>query len=158
MEFDSALVRAVVRPVVHGKAKRDGRAVEGIEGIVEAKAVSGRKFRASVQKLVEQVAENCRVTPVHGVGQRGFGDRLHSKVVQPRLVGQKSIADLPQGVLAGNLCVQASEELPPGCEMLAVVVGAVRLDGFFKTMSGYELEKLGKDGIVMNGSGQWCLN
>ena len=29
--------------------------------------------------------------------------------------------------------------------MPAVAVGAVRLDGFFKTMSGYELEKLGKD-------------
>ena len=29
--------------------------------------------------------------------------------------------------------------------MLAVVVGAVRLDGFFKTMSGYELEKLRKE-------------
>ena len=158
MELDRALVRAVVRPVVHGKAKRDGRAVEGIEGIVEAEAVPGRKFRASVQKLVEQVAENRRVTPVHGVGQRGFGDWHHSKVVQPRLVGQKSIADLPQGVLAGNLRVQAGEELPPGCEMLAVVVGAVRLDGFFKTMSGYELGKLGKDGIVMHGSRHWCLN
>ena len=33
--------------------------------------------------------------------------------------------------------------------MLAVAVGAVRIDGFFKTMSGYELEKLGKDGIIM---------
>ena len=64
----SALVRAVVRPVVHGKAKRDGRAVEGIKRIVEAEAMSGRKFRASVQKLIEQVAQNRRVTPVHGVG------------------------------------------------------------------------------------------
>ncbi len=34
--------------------------------------------------------------------------------------------------------------------MLAVAVGAVRLDGFFKTMSGDELEKLGKDGIIMH--------
>ena len=54
--------------------------------------------------------------------------------------------------------VQAGEELPSGGEMLAVAVGAVRFDGFFKTMSGYELEKLGKDGIVMHGSRQWCLN
>ena len=132
VELDRALVLAVVSPVVHGKAKRDGRAVEGIERIVEAKAVSGREFRASVQKLVEQVAENRRVTPVHGIGQRGSGDRLHSKVVQPRPVGQKSVADFPQGVLAGNLRVEAGEELPPGGEMLAVAVGAVRLDGFFK--------------------------
>ena len=156
VELDRALVRAVVRPVVHGKAKRDGRAVEGIEGIVEAEAVPGRKFRASVQKLVEEVAENRRGAPVHGVAQRGFCDRLHSKVVQPRLIGQKSVADFPQGVLAGDLRVQTGEELTPGGEMLAVAVGAVRLDGFFKTMSGYELEKLGKDGIVMHSSRFGC--
>ena len=94
--------------------------------------------------------------PVHGVGQRGFGDRLHSKVVQPCLVGQKAVADFPQGVLARDLRIQAGEELPPGGEMLAVAVGAVCLDGFFKTMSGSELEKLGKDGIVMHGSRFGC--
>ena len=74
-----------------------------------------------------------RFRPVHRVGQRGLGDRPHSKVAQPRL--------------AGNLRVQAGEELPP-----AVVVGAVRLDGVFKSMLGQELEKLGKDGIVMHSS------
>ena len=72
------------------------------------------------------------------------------KVVQLCLVGQKSVADFPQGVLAGDLRVEAGEELSPGGEMLAVAVGAVRLGGFFKTISGYELEKLGKDGIVMH--------
>ena len=97
------------------------------------------------------------VTPVHGVGQRGFGDRLHSKVVQPRLVGQKTVASFLQGVLSGNMRIQAGEELSPGGKMLAVAVGAVRLDVFFKMMSGYELEKLGKDGIVMHNSRQWCL-
>ena len=94
--------------------------------------------------------------PCYGVGQRGFGDRLHSKMVQPRLVGQKSVADFPQGVLSRNLRVQAGEKLPPGGEMLAVAVGAVLLDGFFKSMSGYELEKLGKDGIVMHSSRFGC--
>ena len=118
--------------------------------------MSRREFRAFVQKLDEQVVENRRVAPVHGIGQRGFGDRLHSKLEQPRLVGQKSVADFPMGVLSGNLRVEAREELPPGGEMLAVAVGVARLDGFLKTISGYELEKLGKDGIVMHSSRFGC--
>ena len=45
-------------------------------------------------------------------------------------------SNFPQGVLSGNLRVQAREELPPGGEMLAVAVGAVRLDGSFKNDVG----------------------
>ena len=124
MKLDRALVLAVVRPIIYGKIKRDSRAVEGIERIVEAEAMSGREFRASVQNLVEEVAENRRGAPVHGVDRRGFGNRLHSKVVQPRLVVQKSVADFPQGVLTGNLRVQAGEELPPDGKMLAMKLKA----------------------------------
>ena len=143
-------------PVVHGKAERDGRAVEGIEGIVEAEAVPRGQLRASVQKLVEQRLEHGGVAPVHGVRERRLRDGLHAKVAETSPVGQKTIADLAQGVLAGDLRVQAGEELPPGGEMPAIAVGAVRLDGFFKTMSGDELEKLGKDGIVLHGSRFGC--
>ena len=49
--------------------------------------------------------QKTQITPTD-VGQRGFGDRLHSKVVQSRLVGQKSVADFPQRVLSSNLRVQ----------------------------------------------------
>ena len=125
---------------------------------MEAEAVPGREFRASVQKLVEQVAEKRRSAPVHGVGQRGFGDRLHSKVVQPRIIGQKSVADFQQGLLSSNLRVQAGEELPPSGEMLAVVVGAVRLDGLFKAMSGMNWKSWEKMVLKCFVQGKWCLN
>ena len=49
---------------------------------------------------------------------------------------QQAVADFPQGVLACDLRVQAGEELPPGGEMLAVLVRAVVFDGFVETMSG----------------------
>lgn len=115
----------------------------------EAEAVTGGEFRVPVQKLLEQVIENRGIAPVHGIDQSGFCDRLHRKMVQSGLVGQKTVAYFTQGVHAGNLRVQTGEELPPGGEMLAIAVGAVHLNGFFKTMPRYELERLRKDSIVL---------
>ena len=91
-------------------------------------------------------------------GLSGFGDLLQSKGVQPCLVRQKTVADFTLGVLAGNLCIQAGEELLPCCEMLTIADDTVRFNGFLKKMSGYELEMLWKDGIVILGTRQWCLN
>ncbi len=51
-------------------------------------------------------------------------------------VGRKAVADFAQGVLPRELRVKADEELPPGGEMSAVVIGAVRLDGFRKRCGG----------------------
>ena len=79
-------------------------------------------------------------------------DGLHAKVVETSPVGQKTVADLAQGVLAGDLRVEAGQELPPGAEVPAVAVGPDTFDGFFETMSGDELEKLRKDAIVLHGS------
>ena len=79
-------------------------------------------------------------------------DGLHAKVVETSPVGQKTVADLAQGVLAGDLRVEAGQELPPGAEVPAVAVGPGTFDGFFETMSGDELEKLRKDAIVLHGS------
>ena len=77
---------------------------------------------------------------------------LHAKVVETSPVDQKTVADLAQGVLAGDLRVEAGQELPPGAEVPAVAVGPGTFDGFFETMSGDELEKLRKDAIVLHGS------
>ena len=79
-------------------------------------------------------------------------DGFHAKVVETSPVGQKTVADLAQGVLAGDLRVEAGQELPPGAEVPAVAVGPGTFDGFFETMSGDELEKLRKDAIVLHGS------
>ena len=79
-------------------------------------------------------------------------DGLHAKVAETSPVGQKTVADLAQGVLAGDLRVEAGQELPPGAEVPAVAVGPGTFDGFFETMSGDELEKLRKDAIVLHGS------
>ena len=152
VEPDCPLVRPVVRPVVRGKAERDGRAVEGIEGIVEAEAVPRGQLRAPGQQLVEQRLEHGGVAPVHGVRERRLRDGLHAKVAETSPVGQKTFADLAQGVLAGDLRVEAGQELPPGAEVPAVAVGPGTFDGFFETMSGDELEKLRKDAIVLHGS------
>ena len=136
VELDCALARAVARPVVRGKAERDGRAVDGVEGVVEAEAVSGGEPRASVRKLVEQGLEHGGVAPVHGVRERRLRDGLHAKVAETSPVGQKTVADLAQGVLADDLRVEAGQELPPGAEVPAVAVGPGTFDGFFETMSG----------------------
>ena len=135
---------------------RDGRAVDGVEGVVEAEAVPGREFRAPGQQFVEQGLEHGRVAPVHGVRERRLRDRLHAKVAGPAPIGQQTVACLAQRVLARDLGVEAGEQLPPGGEMLAVAVGTVGLGSFFETMSGHELEKLGKDGIVMHSSRFGC--
>ena len=58
------------------------------------------------------------------------------------LVGQETVADFPLGVLSRDLRVQAGQELPPCGEMPAVVVRADGVNGYVKTMSWYELEKL----------------
>ena len=158
VELDRTLVPAVTRPVVYGKTERDGRAVDGVERVVEAEAMPGGQFRAPGQQLVEQGLEHGRVAPVHGVRERRLRDRLHAKVVEPAPVGQQTVADLAQRVLACNLGIEAGEELPPCGEVLAVAVRAARLGSLFETMSGYELEKLGKDGIVLHCSRIWLWN
>ena len=42
--------------------------------------------------------------------------------LEPRLIGQKPVADFPQGILSGDLRIQAGQELPPCGEMLVEVV------------------------------------
>ena len=66
-----------------------------------------------------------------------------------------AITDFTQGILIGNLGIEVGEELLPSSKKLTIVVGIVNLDSFFKTISEYELEKLGKDGIVMHCSRSW---
>ena len=110
------------------------------------------QLRAPGQQLVEQRLEHGGVAPVHGVRERRLRDGLHAKVAETSPVGQKTVADLAQGVLAGDLRVEAGQKLPPGAEVPAVAVGPGTFDGFFEMMSGDELEKLRKDAIVLHGS------
>ena len=74
------------------------------------------------------------------------------------LFGQKAVADFVQEVLACNRCIKADEEAFPGTERPTVPGDAVLFYGFFTTMSADELEKLGKDGIVLTCSRLRCLN
>ena len=158
MKLDCSFVFAVSRPVIRGKTQRYGRAVYGIERIVETKAVTRGKLSTSAQEFFEQCFKHRWVASIHGIRQCRFGDRLHAEMVKTRFVRQKPITDFTQGILSCNLSIETSKKLSPGTEMLAVPVSTARINGFFKTMSGYELEKLRKDGIVMHGSRSRCLN
>ena len=66
----------------------------------------------------------------------GFGDRLHSRMVQPRLAGRQAVAGFPQGIFSGNLCIQADGEQSPGVEMLDLAIRTAILNGFFKRCQG----------------------
>ena len=74
--------------------------------------------------------------------------RLQPQVVETRLVGQKSVADFLQGVLACILGIEGrsgtDDTLTLCAEASAVAAVSATFDGFFKTMSGRNWKSWGK--------------
>ena len=138
--------KALISTVVDVSVAPDGYCVLNakalISTVVDSPSQAGCRS-LNAKALISTVVDQSRVKE---------GDGLNAKVAETSPVGQKTVADLAQGVLAGYLRVQAGPELPPGAEVPAVAVGSGTFDGFFETMSGDELEKLRKDAIVLHGS------
>ena len=100
--------------------------------------------------LLEKCLENIRAAPVHGVCESGFRYGSHAQVVEALVIGRQTAGNFTQRIFAGNLSIETGQELLPCGKILAITVARQVFYGFFKTISGNELEKLLKDAIVIH--------
>ena len=112
--------------------------------------MSRRTFRGSGKNLLEQFPEHLRITPVHGIGERRYRHCGHSEVIQPIMIRHQSTFNFTQRILSGDLSIKTGQELLPCRKRLAIMVPGQVFYGFFKTISGNEVEKLLKDAIVIH--------
>ena len=150
MEFDCAFVFPIVRPVVLRQAQVDRCAVDCVKRIVKLETMSRRACQSPVEDFLEKRLENIRAAPVHGVGESGFRYGSHTQVVEPVVIGRQPADNFTQRIFAGNLSIETGQELLPCGKILAIAVAGQVFYGFFKTISGNELEKLLKDAIVIH--------
>ena len=65
------------------------------------------------------------------------------------VVGKQSVFNFTQRIFPGDLSKEQGQKLFPCGEMLAISVSAWLFNDFFKTISGYEVEKLKIYAIVI---------
>ena len=66
------------------------------------------------------------------------------------MIGRQPADNFTQRIFAGNLSIETGQELLPCGKILAITVAGQVFYGFFKTISGYDVEKLLKDAIVIH--------
>ena len=150
VEFNRALVFPIMRPVVLSQAQINGRAVDCVKRIVKFETVSRSTCQSPVEDFLEKRLENIRAAPVHGVCESGFCYGSHAQVVEAVVIGRQTADNFTQRIFAGNLSIETGQELLPCGKILAITVAGQVFYGFFKTISGNELEKLLKDAIVIH--------
>lgn len=150
MQFDCAFVLSVVRPIILIQTEVDRNAVDGMKWIMEVRNLCRRTFRDSGKNLLEQFPEHIRIPSVHGIGERRFHHSSHSEVIKPIMIRYQSLFNFTQRILSSDLCIKTSQELLPCRKRLAIMVPGQVFYGFFKTISGNEVEKLLKDTIVIH--------
>ena len=81
MELDRAFVFPAVCPVVLSQAQIDGRAVYGVERIVESEPVPRSASDGTFKDFLKKRFENLRRTAVHGIGEGRLRHGFHTEVV-----------------------------------------------------------------------------
>jgi len=117
--------------------------------IMKFESMSRCTCKDPVENFLKKRLEDIRGTPIHGVCESGFRYSGQPQMVETTLIGRKPAGDLTQRIFSCDLCIETSQELLPCTKILAISVAGQIFYGFFKTISGNELEKLLKDVIVV---------
>lgn len=113
-------------------------------------SMSRRTCKGPIENFLKKRLEDIRGTPIHGVCESGFRYSGQPQMVETALIGRQSAGDLTQKIFSCDLCIETSQELLPYGKVLAIPIAGQVFYGFFKTISGNELEKLLKDATIVH--------